>query len=459
MNRDLLAIFEYLEREKGIKREITTKAIEDALIASAKKGQAFMNNLTITVNPKTAEIVATARKEVVDHIEYPEEEILLEEAMEIDPDVSMGDWVEAPVDPKQFGRIAAQVARQLISQKFREAERDVIYEEYRDRMGELISGTIVRVTKAQSFIVDLGKVEAILPERYQSASEKHHVGEKIVALLYEVQDTDMGGAHVILSRSHPEFVTALLEQEVPETEENIIEIKKVVRHAGFRTKITVISHDAKIDPVGSCVGVRGNRIKNIIRELQNEKIDVLPHSDDPIELLRNAFSPIELRKVDYQIDNNLINVIVADDDYPSVLGKGGNNVKLTSALLNINVKVYKFSQYKMEATLERAQLAQLENAELDTEFERIPGVSQLMLDSVTSYGYNTYRKLLKASPEDLAKELNVSQPIAEDLLECAQRAVKDLLPKGEPENAHQEADKESSPTENEHMGNLDNPEE
>lgn len=423
MNKDLLAIFEYLEREKGIKRDLIVKAIEDAIMAAARKGQNGMNNVTVTIDPRTGDITALAEKEIVDKVDYPHEEILLEEARELDPNCQIGDWIDVEVQPEQFGRIAAQVARQLISQKLKGAERDVIYEEYRHRIGELISGTVRRVTSSHSLIIDLGKVEGILPGRYYPRSEKYHVGEKVTALLYDVQDTETGGAEVILSRSHPEFVSALLQQEVPEINDGSVIIKKIVRDPGFRTKLAVSSTDLKIDPVGACVGVRGGRVKNIIRELNNEKIDVLPFSDDPFVLLKNAINPVEIKKADFNEEENLITLVINDEDYPSVLGKRGNNVRLTSELVGVKVEIHKQSEYQKELTFERRQLALMEDPELDRKFTKIEGVNQLIMENILSAGLDTAKKLLVLTPQELAKLTDISLQMATDLLDQVSQQV------------------------------------
>jgi N utilization substance protein A len=417
MNKDLLAIFEYLEREKGIKRELIVSAIEEALTVAARKGQQGMNNVVVTVDPRSAEIVALAEKEIVEKVEYPSEEISLEEAREMDPTCQIGDWIDIDVDPTTFGRIAAQVARQLISQKLRGAERDVIYEEYRHRVGELISGTVRRVTKGHTLIIDLGKVEGILPGRFYPKTEKYHIGEKVLALLYEVQDTENGGAEVVLSRSHGEFVAALFAQEVPEIHDGVVTIERIVRDAGFRTKMAVSSRDPKVDPVGACVGVRGTRVKNIIREVNNEKIDVLPYSEDPFLLLKNALSPSEIKKAEYDEDEDSIRLIIADEDYPSVLGKKGNNIRLTSELIGVKVEVHKMSEHQKEMVLERKQIALSDAPALDHPIERIESINQLIVNSIVSAGLDTPRKLLTTSPQDLAKLADISLQMADDLLE------------------------------------------
>jgi len=423
MNKDLLAIFEYLEREKGIKRDTIVKAIEEALLVAARKGQQGMNNVQITINPKTAEISAIAEKEIVEKVEYPAEEISLDAAREMDPNCRVGDWIDIEVSIVEFGRIAAQVARQLISQKIRNAERDVIYQEYRGRIGELISGTVSRVGKQHTLVVNLGKVEAVLPGRFYPKTEKYHIGDKVLALLYDVQDTENGGAEVILSRSHPEFVSALFMQEVPELNDGIVVINKVVRDAGFRTKMAVSSSDSKIDPVGACVGVRGSRKKNVIREVNNEKIDVIPYSDDPFILLKNAFSPVEIRKADYDEEQNIITLIINDEDYPAILGKKGTNVRLTSDLIGVKVEVHKMSEHQKELTYMRRQLALSDDPALDESIHKIEQINQLVVDSIIAAGFDTPRKLLQVSPQELAKLTDISLQMADDLLELVRKGI------------------------------------
>ncbi|MBS0584792.1 MAG: transcription termination/antitermination protein NusA [Verrucomicrobia bacterium] len=430
MNKDLIAIFEYLEREKGIKRDLVVKAIEEALIAAGRKGTQWMNNIQVKIDAKTGNISTVAEKEIVEEVEYPAEEILLEEARLLDPNCQVGDWIDVDVQPADFGRIAAQVARQMISQKLKGAERDVIYEEYRHRIGELISGTVRRITKGHTLIIDLGKVEGILPGRFYPKTEKYHVGEKVLALLQDVQDTENGGAEVILSRSHPEFVSALFAQEVPEIHDGTIQIKKIVRDAGFRTKMAVSSTDLKVDPVGACVGVRGSRVKNIIRELNNEKIDVIPYSADPFVLLKSSFSPSEIHKADFDEEENTISLIIADEDYPSILGKKGNNVRLTSELVGVRVEVHKMSEHQKELTILRRQIALSEDPELDKPLEKINDVNQLVVDTIVSSGLDTPRKLLKTAPQEVAKLADISLEMADKLLEQVKNQFAHKLDQG-----------------------------
>ncbi len=399
MNKDLLAIFEYLEREKGIKREIVVKAIEDSLLAAAKKSiKGEGENIRVQIDSKTGEIDVSIQKTIVKEVKNEDEEISIENALELNPDCRVGQRLEITITPQDFGRIAAQTARQIITQKLRGAERDVIYEEYRHRANEIISGTIKRFVKGRNIIVDLGKVEAILPERNYPKTEHPHVGERIQALILEVRDTDQGGAEVILSRSHPEFVAALFAQEVPEISDDIVTIEKIVREAGYRTKLAVSSSDSKIDPVGTCVGVRGTRIKNIIREINNEKIDVIPYSNDRIQLLQNAISPIEIKRL--KASENKIFIVVNDEDYPIVIGKKGMNARLITRLIDSEIDVQKMTDHQKLVIVQMAELGDSDNPKLDEPL-KLKNFSNLLLEELIQSGYDTYRKVLQAKPQEL----------------------------------------------------------
>lgn len=416
MNKDLVAIFEYLEREKGIKRDIIITAVEESLRAAARKSVKGLLNVSVHINSKTGNVDVIAQKEVVDHVTIPDEEISLEDARILNPNCEIGQWIDIAVTPSDFGRIAAQTARQIISQKLRSAERDVIYEEYRHRVNEIISGTVKRMIRGATLVVDLGKVEAILPDRFYPKTEKYNVGDRVQALLLEVRDTENGGAEVILSRSHPELVAQLFIQEVPEINDGTITIEKIVRDAGYRTKVAVRSHDPKIDPVGACVGIRGNRVKNIIRELNNEKIDIIPYSDNPATLLANALHPLEIKKLFISDDKSVITIVVNDEDYPAALGKRGMNARLNGELAGVELQVQKMSQYQAAMNLERAQIAQSEDQSLDEKLS-IEGISNMIIQSLAGAGFDTPRKVLNATAEQLATIPEISLEMADRILE------------------------------------------
>jgi N utilization substance protein A len=416
MNKDLVAIFEYLEREKGIKRDVIISAIEEALLAAARKSIKGLLNVSVTIHSKTGVIDVFAQKEVVDKVTIPEEEISLEEARKTHPLAELGQWIDIQVTPQDFGRIAAQTARQVIAQKLRGAERDVIYEEYRHRTNEIISGSVKRVVRGATLVVDLGKVEAILPDRFYPKTEKYNVGDRVQALLLEVRDTENGGAEVILSRSHPEFVAQLFSQEVPELNDGTIIIERIVRDAGYRTKIAVSSLDQKVDPVGACVGVRGTRVKNIIRELNNEKIDIIPFAEDPVQLLKSALSPIEIKKLEMSEDKETIFIVVTDEDYPAVLGKRGMNARLNGSLIGTELNVQKMSEYQAAMHIERSEIASSEDPTLDEPLT-IEGLSGMIVESLISAGFDTARKVLSATREQLAKIPEISLEMADKVLE------------------------------------------
>lgn len=421
MNKDLIAVFEYLEREKGIKRELVISAIEESLQAAARKSISGASNVTVSINPKTGNIDVFCEKEIVDEVEVASQEISLEHARLIDPECEIGQFIDVVVTPKDFGRIAAQKARQIITQKLRGAERDVIYEEYRYRTNDLISGTVKRFIKGSNLVIDLGKVEAIMPTREYPKTEKYQVGEKVLALLLEVKDTENGGAEVILSRSSPEFVRQLIIQEVPEVSDGTIIIDKIVRDAGYRTKLTVRSTDVKVDPVGACVGMRGGRVKNIVRELYNEKIDIIPFSTDPIELLQNALSPIEIRKISLNEDDEIISVVVEDDDFAAVIGKQGRNARLNSRLIGYDLEIQRMTDYDRTMELERQELASLDDPTLDrklTDIEGLNNLEKMVFGQLAAEGYDTLRSLLKADTKELLTAIpGISPELVDKILE------------------------------------------
>lgn len=416
MNKDLIAIFEYMEREKGISRDIVIDAIEESLRVAARKSITGAANVTVKIHPKTGDIRVYCEKEIVDEVEVPAQEISIEDARQIDPDCQIEQFIDVEATPKDFGRIAAQKARHIISQKLRSAERNVIYEEYRHRTNELVSGTVKRLVRGANLIIDLGKVEAIMPMKNYPKTEKYRIGDKVLALLLGVQDTENGGAEVVLSRSHPEFVRQLMIQEVPEINDGTVVIDKIVREPGYRTKMTVRSTDSKVDPVGACVGMRGVRVKNIVRELNNEKIDIIPFAQDPVELLQNALSPIEIRKVSINEETHTITIVVEDDDFAAVIGKKGMNARLNGLLIGYDLEVQRMGDYNRAIVMQCAELASADDPTLDEPLRSIEGVSTLIVEHLGAEGY-TLRKLLTSTRDQLAVIPGISLDTADKILE------------------------------------------
>lgn len=423
MNKDLVAIFEYMEREKGIKRELLISAIESALIAAATKSLKDEANVSVEINPKTGDIDLFCEKQIVEQVNQPTKEISLESARELDPDSEVGQFLDVPVKLAGLGRIAAQKARQIISQKIRGAERDVIYEEYRHRVNDIVSGVVKRFAKGVNLVVDLGKVEALMPARFYPKTEKYKIGDKIYALLLEVQDLENGGAEVILTRSHPEFVKQLFMQEVPELEDGVISIVNIVRDAGYRTKIAVTSNDPKLDPVGACVGVRGSRVKNVIRELNNEKIDIVPYSKDLYTFLQNILSPVEIRKIAVNDEEKVIAIVVDDENFATVIGKRGMNARLTGALLGHELEVQRMSEYNKILEIQRFQLSESPDPKLDLPLE-IEGINKLILQNLVQAGFDTLRKVLKANVDEIASVPGISLEMGYKILEEASKVGK-----------------------------------
>ena len=281
----------------------------------------------------------------------------------------------------------------------------------------MISGTVKRVGRGNTLVVDLGKVEGIIPPRNFPITEKYQVGDKVLALLLEVRDTEMGGAEVVLSRSHPDFIKELFVQEVPEISDGTIIIERIVREPGYRTKIIVRTTDQKIDPVGACIGMRGIRVKNIVRELNNEKIDIVPYSQDKYELLQNALAPIEIRHIRVNEEGSQVFLVVDDDNFATAIGKKGLNVRLVGQLVGVQLEVQKESDYQRIQALERANLATSEDPVLDEPLSQVDGISSLIVDQLVAEGYDTLRKLLVCAPETLATVPGISLEMAEKLLE------------------------------------------
>src|SRR5437764_1001687 len=339
MNAEFIAMLDYLERERGIKREILLEAVSNALLSASKKSVGASRDLRIDINPKSGEIRALANLLVVAGITNPADEMRRSKARKIEPDANVGDAVEVEVTPKNFGRIAAQTAKQAMMQRIRQAEKEMIYEEFKDRAGEIVSGTVRRFDRSD-VVLDLGKFEAIMPQRERVVVEDYNVGDRLRAYVVAVEN-GIRGPEIIVSRSHPNFVRRLFELEVSEIADGTVEIRGIAREAGYRTKIAVWSANEKVDPVGACVGMRGSRVKNIVRELNNEKVDIIRWSSDPKEFVLEALKPAKVKNLTFDTEKKSVTIAVDEDQLSLAIGKKGQNARLTSRLTGWEINIQK----------------------------------------------------------------------------------------------------------------------
>ena len=334
-NKQLIVAIQELEKEKGIKKDYLLDSIESALLTAYKRNYNSQENVKVVVDRETGASHLYSVKEVVEHAENPILQISLEEARKIDKEAQIGSTVDVELVPKNFGRIAAQTAKQVIIQKLREAEREIIYSEYSERKGEIVSG-IIQKADQNIVVMDLGKVEGVMPAKEQIPTEKYHLNDKIKGYILDVEKGAKGVPQVIISRACPEFVKKLFEFEIPEIYEGVIEIKAVSRDAGSRSKVAVYSPNENIDPVGSCVGQKGVRIQNIINELNGEKIDVIEWNADLSIYISSALLPAQVMAVDIDEENRIAQVIVPDDQLSLAIGKSGQNARLAAKLTGLS---------------------------------------------------------------------------------------------------------------------------
>ena len=352
MTNDIKALIDYYEREKGLSREKILLALESAFLSAYRKmvpGSGSINYLRAEINVDKGKVRIFADLGVVPDEEYSDKfnQIPLSLAVKLDKNAVLHDLLPTNITPKGFGRIAVQTARQTMLQKLLDAEKEMLYDEFKDRAGDLVTGTIRRFEKGDIF-VDLGKFEGVMTSRERVPNEDYSVGDRMRFYVVEVR-TEARGPEVILSRSHPNLVRRLFESEVVEIGDQTVEIHGIAREAGYRTKVAVISHDDKVDPVGACVGMRGARVKNIVRELTNEKVDILEWTEDPVTFVREALSPVEPREITVDEEARKIFVIVQDDkDLSKAIGRRGQNARLTSRLMGWDVQVRVFDVQEAE---------------------------------------------------------------------------------------------------------------
>ena len=343
MNEEFILALKQLESEKGIPEDVIIEALETALVSSYKKNFGTTQNVIVEINRDTGEISLAAEKEVVDEVFDENTEIAVEDARRENPRLEIGDIYYEKIDPEKFGRIAAQTARQVVIQRIKDAERDVIYDDYADRENEIITCDVQRVTKGNVF-VDLGKTEAILPVSEQIQGESYHQGDRYKMLVLEVNKQPKG-PQIVLSRSHPNLVRRLFELEVPEIHDGIVEIFSIAREAGSRTKIAVFSKDEDVDPLGACVGFKGSRVKTIVDELHDEKIDIVIWEKDIAAFIGNALSPSKVVEVFINQREKSAMVVVPDYQLSLAIGKEGQNARLAAKLTNWKIDIKSETQF------------------------------------------------------------------------------------------------------------------
>ena len=422
MNADFIAGLEFWEREKGISRETLMAAVQEALLSAAKKAVGPARELRVDIDQKNGDIRAFAKLIVVERVIAQHDQLSVFDARRVKADAKVGDEVEKEVTPAGFGRIAAQYAKQALMQKVRQAEKAMLLTEYKDRVGDIISGTVRRFDRSD-VILDLGKYEAMMPNKERVPTEEYQVGERIRCLVKAVQE----GAHgpeIILSRADTQFIVKLFKLEVSEINDGTIEIKGIAREPGFRTKMAVYSRDSKVDPVGACVGLRGQRVKNIVRELNNEKVDVIPWSSDIRAYVTKALEPAKLKSVEVDEIRHRLKVTVSEDQLSLAIGKRGQNARLTSRLIGWEVDI-DADRVVTKGFDERM-------AELVDQMALIPGLTREQADAIVHAGITRLEDLLGAEAADLADIPQVGEQAAAILESARAEAVRRNISVGEP---------------------------
>ena len=367
-NKELILALEELEKEKGIKKEELLESIRTALITAYKRNFDALENVDVKIDEQTGETHVYSIKEVMERANDDALEISLEEARKINNQLNLGDNVAVEIVPRDFGRIAAQTAKQVIIQKLRETERNMVFNEYNERKGEIVSGLIQKADK-HIVVMDLGKLEGIMLAKDQIPTERYHVNDKIKGYVVDVERGEKGVPQAIISRTHPDFVRKLLEFEIPEIYEGLIEIKSVSRDPGLRSKVAVYSPDENIDPVGSCVGQRGIRIQNVINELHGEKIDVIEWNADPSIFISSALLPAQIMAVDIKEEEKFAQVIVPDDQLSLAIGKAGQNARLAAKLTGWKIDIKSETQFREMLAKKAEEAEKVEDTENNEEQE------------------------------------------------------------------------------------------
>ncbi len=416
MDYNVLDALAMLTREKNLDRQVVIDSLVAGLQSAARKKLGAEALIDARVDETTGEMIVEQVKNVVDEVEDPDTEISLAEARaQFGDDVQVGDEVRWTLPLEDFGRNAIQVAKQILVQKVREAERSNVYEQYKDKVNQVITGTVQQVDRG-SVLVSLGRVEALLPYREQIRGERYHQGQPIQALVVEVLDS-LKGPQIILSRSHPDFLKTLFEQEVPEIQEGIVEIKAVAREPGSRSKIAVVSHDDRVDAVGSCVGMKGSRVQAVSRALAGERIDIVPWSADPQLLISRALSPAEVNQILLDEEQRIATVVVAEDQLSKAIGKEGKNVRLAAKLTGWKIDLISSREFHI-----RQRVLQ----EVNLDLEEMNGVTPRLAAGLRAAGLATIEDVANAELEELMAVPGIGPKTAESLRETAVATIDEL---------------------------------
>jgi len=421
MNADFLAVLEFWEREKGINRDVLVGAVQEALLSAAKKAVGPARELRVAIDPKNGDIRAFAKLIVSEKVISKHDQLSVFDARRLKADAQVGEELEVEVTPVGFGRIAAQYAKQALMTHIRRAEKALIFTEFKDRVGDIISGTVRRFDRSD-VLVDLGKYEALLPNRERVPTEEYQVGERIRCYVKAVEQGPHG-PEIILSRSDPRFVLKLFQLEVSEINDGTIEIKGIAREPGFRTKLAVWTRDEKVDPVGACVGLRGQRVKNIVRELNNEKVDIIRWDPNIKNFITNALAPAKLKAFGIDEANKRVRIIVSEDQLSLAIGKRGQNARLTSKLTGWQVDI--------EAEVVVTKGFEEKVAEAVELLAVIPGISREQADVLVHHGLTRLEDLLQADVSDLAEIPQLGEQAAAIMEAARAEAARRTLKVGE----------------------------
>jgi N utilization substance protein A len=411
MASELTKVLEQVGRERGVERDTLIKTLEEAVRAAARKKLGPNYDLEINYNNEMGEIEIFEFKEVVEKVTNDNLEISLEKAIEIDPEAVIGDSLGIKMDMNDLGRVAAQSAKQVIMQRLREAERNVVFNDFKDRRGEIVYGIVQRFDKS-SIIVNLGRAEAELPVKEQIPRESYKQGDRIRAYILEVKQFSRG-PQIILSRTHPNFLSALFENEVPEIAEGIVNIIQVAREPGSRAKIAVSSKDSDVDPVGACVGMKGSRVQAVVQELKGEKIDIVTWDKDPAKFICNALAPAEITRVVVDEANRSMTVVVPDDQLSLAIGRRGQNVRLASKISGWNLDVISETEYNKDLKESYNSLLSLD------------GVGEATATHLYQESYRSVEDIAKATVDELSQVKGISKEKAEKLIEDAKKLLQE----------------------------------